>query len=208
MAPRFSQRVEPLNDRPIAALKSELRAAVLAARKTFASSDGAAASTALAARVIELPVFAQRDAAVGGYWPIRGEVDPRPLLAALDARGVPTGLPVIVEDDLAFHLWRDGDPLLSAGLGTFGPDPAAAPIVRPSILLVPLVAFDRRGHRLGYGRGFYDRVIARLRAGGPLTTIGLAYAMQEVPVVPTEPHDQPLDYIATEHEVLGMRFSA
>lgn len=177
---------------------------MLAARKTFASSDGAAASTALAGRAIALPVFAPRDAVAGGYWPIRGEVDPRPLLAALTERCIPTALPVIAGDDLAFHLWRDGDPLVAAGLGTFGPE-TTAPAVRPSILLVPLVAFDRRGHRLGYGRGFYDRVIARLKADRPLTTIGLAYAMQEVPVVPTEPHDQPLDYIATEHEVLILR---
>ncbi|CAH1650496.1 5-formyltetrahydrofolate cyclo-ligase [Hyphomicrobiales bacterium] len=193
-----------MNDRPIAARKSDLRASVLAARKTFASSNGASASMTLADRVLELPIFAQQDVVVGGYWPIRGEVDPRPLLAALGVRRIPAALPVIVEDDLSFHLWRDGDPLVPAGLGTFGPD-TAAPSVRPSILLVPLVAFDRRGHRLGYGRGFYDRVVARLKAAGPLTTIGLAYAMQEVPVVPTEPHDQPLDYVATEHGVLAAR---
>ncbi|MBX3538343.1 MAG: 5-formyltetrahydrofolate cyclo-ligase [Chelatococcus sp.] len=190
-----------MNDRPIGARKSDLRAAILAARKTFASSNGAATSMALVGRVLEMPIFAQGDAVVGGYWPIRGEVDPRPLLAALGVRRIPTALPVIVDDDLSFHLWKDGDPLVPAGLGTFGPD-TAAPVVRPSILLVPLVAFDRRGQRLGYGRGFYDRVVARLKAVGPLATIGLAYAMQEVPAVPTEPHDQPLDYVATEHGVL------
>ncbi|MBS7696594.1 MULTISPECIES: 5-formyltetrahydrofolate cyclo-ligase [unclassified Chelatococcus] len=190
-----------MNDRTIAARKSDLRASVLAARKIFASSHGVAASTALAGRVLELSIFRPQDA-VGGYWPIRGEIDPKPLLSALAERRVPTALPVIVDDDLSFHLWREGDPLQSVGLGTFGPH-AGAPSVRPAILLVPLVAFDRRGHRLGYGRGFFDRVIARLRASGPLTTIGLAYAMQEVPVVPTEPHDQPLDYVATEHGVLA-----
>ncbi|MBS7741091.1 MULTISPECIES: 5-formyltetrahydrofolate cyclo-ligase [unclassified Chelatococcus] len=190
-----------MNDRPIGARKSDLRAAILAARKIFASSNGTAAGMALAGPVLELPIFAQEGAVVGGYWPIRGEADPRPLLMALGMRRIPTALPVVVEDDLSFHLWRDGEVLVPAGLGTFGPD-TTAPVVRPSILLVPLVAFDRRGYRLGYGRGFYDRVVARLKAAGPLATIGLAYAMQEVPAVPTEPHDQPLDYVATEHGVL------
>lgn len=193
-------RVRPLNDLAIAARKSELRASLMAARKIFAAADGPAASLALAAKALELPELSASQAVVGGYWPIRGEVDPRPLLAVLAQRGLATALPLIVGDDLAFHRWAVGDRLVPAGLGTFGPEEAAPSIV-PSILLVPLVGFDRRGHRLGYGRGFYDRVIARLAAAGPLVTIGLAYALQEAPEIPIEPHDRPLDLIATEREI-------
>jgi 5-formyltetrahydrofolate cyclo-ligase len=139
---------------------------------------------------------------VAGYWPIRGEIDPRPILLALSHSGVALALPVIVADDLVFRAWQPWQPLVPAGgFGTLGPPPGAASVT-PRILLVPLAAFDRSGARLGYGKGYYDRAIARLGVPGPVTTIGLAFACQEVAQVPTAPHDRRLDAIVTERETI------
>ncbi|MDB5643970.1 MAG: 5-formyltetrahydrofolate cyclo-ligase, partial [Hyphomicrobiales bacterium] len=97
--------------------------------------------------------------------------------------------------------WDEGEPLIKASLGLLEPSPAA-PALSPSVLLVPLAAFDRRGHRIGYGRGFYDRALAAL---GPVTTIGIAFATQEIPTIPDEPHDHPLDFVVTEQEIIDTR---
>jgi 5-formyltetrahydrofolate cyclo-ligase len=193
-----------LNDTAIAGRKKAIRAAVLPARAAFAAEQGEAASAALATQALTLPELSVPAAVVGGYWPIRGEADPRPLLAELLARGAILSLPVVTGEGLLFRRWRTGAPLVPAGLGTFGP-PTDAPLITPSILLVPLAAFDRRCHRLGYGKGFYDHTIARLAAAVPhptLVTIGLAYAMQEVPHIPVEAHDRRLDVIVTERGVI------
>ncbi|MFC7396292.1 5-formyltetrahydrofolate cyclo-ligase [Chelatococcus sp. GCM10030263] len=193
-----------MNDTAIAGRKKAIRAAVLPARAAFAAEQGEAASAALATLALTLPELAIPAAVVGGYWPIRGEADPRPLLAELQARGAVLGLPVVTGAGLLFRRWDRGVPLVSAGLGTLGP-PAEAPLMTPSILFVPLAAFDRRCHRLGYGKGFYDHAIAQLTAAVPqprLVTIGLAYAMQEVPHIPVEAHDRCLDAIVTERGVI------
>jgi len=195
-----------LNDTAITARKRAIRAAVLSAREAFAKEHGEAASAALTAHALTLPELAVSAAVVGGYWPMRGEADPRPLLGALEARGAVVALPVIVGEGLLFRRWRTGEALVPAGLGTLGPGPDA-PAMTPSILLVPLAAFDRQCHRLGYGKGFYDGVIARLMtyAAPPhptLVTIGLGYAMQEVPHIPREDHDRRLDLVVTEAGVI------
>ncbi len=137
--------------------------------------------------------------AISGYWPIRDEIDPRPLLAALGERGCVCALPAIVAMDqpLEFRRWQPGDALIRGRFGTSEPA-ADAEIVTPAMLLVPLLAFDRRGNRLGYGAGFYDRSIAALRRAGPAVAIGLAYAGQEVDNVPHDPADVPLDWLITE----------
>ncbi len=133
-------------------------------------------------------------AVVAGFWPLAGEIDIRPLLQALDARGHPIGLPVTGRrgEPLIFRLWHPGAPLLPGRFGTRHPD---GPEIAPDLLLMPLLAFDAAGHRLGYGGGFYDRTVALLPRA---LRIGCAFARQELDSVPTGPYDQTLHAIATE----------
>lgn len=138
---------------------------------------------------------------VGAYWPIRSEVDPRPLMEALLDRGQDVALSQILHPHLSFRLWQPGDVLVKGGFGVREPGPDA-PEVFPVALLVPLVAFDRQGGRIGYGKGHFDRAIAALEAQHPILTIGLAYAVQEIEQVPVEPHDRLLDAIITESELI------
>ena len=134
---------------------------------------------------------------IAGYAPLKGEVDPLPLLQQLTAMGATIALPVAAANKpLSFHRWKPGDPLIPGAFGAR--EPAAAAQLRPNVLIVPLVAFDHDGWRLGRGGGFYDRTIGELRAAGPVTTVGIAFAAQRVPQVPRELHDQRLDWIVTE----------
>lgn len=130
---------------------------------------------------------------IGAYAPLPDEADPTELVRAL-AKTCPIAYPRVVSNaaPLVFHLWS-GEALSP---GTFGiPEPAAAsPIVTPTVLLVPLLAFDARGHRLGYGGGFYDRTLASLSA----RTIGIAFAGQEIENLPDSAHDHPLGAVLTE----------
>jgi 5-formyltetrahydrofolate cyclo-ligase len=141
--------------------------------------------------------------AVSAYWPKGDELDPRPLMAALDARGHVIGLPVVMRPGapLSFRRWRPGDHLAPAGFGLREPA-AGQDRVIPQVLFVPLLAFDRDGYRLGYGGGFYDRSLAELRSEGAVLAIGLAYAGQEIARVPRGPDDQRLDRIVTETETI------
>lgn len=152
------------------------------------------------------PDFAQRIARIalpvepGGvvsfYWPMGDEADPRALAAALAARGVTLALPVVARkrSPLHFRAWREGDPLIVHAFGMHEPGPEARLVV-PDVLLVPLLAFDARGHRLGYGGGFYDCTLASLARK---LAVGVAYAGQEVAALPALPHDHPLDMVVTE----------
>ncbi len=146
---------------------------------------------------------------VSGYWPLRDELDPRPILSALAKRGQRLCLPVVVESGvpLVFRGWRPDVSLEPAAFGTQVPG-ADCPVLEPDILLVPLLAFDRRGFRLGYGGGFYDRTLATLRGRRPVLAVGLAFAGQEVDAVPVEAGDEPLDRIVTEREVMTPERSA
>ncbi|MDJ0938000.1 MAG: 5-formyltetrahydrofolate cyclo-ligase [Kiloniellales bacterium] len=143
------------------------------------------------------------DATVSGYWPLRDELDPRPILSALATRGQRLCLPVVVESGapLVFRGWKPDVSLEPAAFGTQVPG-ADCPVLEPDLLLVPLLAFDRRGFRLGYGGGFYDRTLATLRGRRPVLAVGLAFAAQEVDAVPVEAGDEPLDWIVTEREVM------
>lgn len=140
---------------------------------------------------------------VSGYWPMGDELDPRPLMTALAARGHRLALPAIrgAGQPLAFRAWQAGDALRPAGFGTREPA-ASAEELSPGLLLVPLLAFDAAGYRLGYGGGFYDRSLAQLRAAGDILAVGLAYAAQQVAAVPREATDQPLDLVVTEAGVV------
>lgn len=131
---------------------------------------------------------------IAGYVALRDELDPAPLMAALAAAGLSLALPRMTASGLAFHAYEMGGPLEKGAFGVAEP-PARAPIVAPDVILAPLVAFDRRGNRLGYGKGFYDRAFA---AHPEAVRIGLAFSVQEVPVVPVEAYDLPLAAILTE----------
>jgi len=135
---------------------------------------------------------------VAGYFPFREEIDPVPLLSLFACEGAVTALPAAEPDrSLTFRAWRPGDPLTRGLYGIEVPSPEAD-IVTPDILLVPLLAFDDKGRRLGYGAGFYDRALARLRAERPVQAIGLGYEAQRVKRVPTEAHDATLNWALTE----------
>ncbi|TRD23602.1 5-formyltetrahydrofolate cyclo-ligase [Palleronia caenipelagi] len=175
----------------IAAVKAAARKAAFARRAEDHRRLGAVVAPALT-RLAEALDGAGGPVAV--YWPIRTEIDPRPVLKDLSTQ---TCLPVVPGPDqpLRFRTWSDGDAIEPASFGV--PVPATGDWLRPRTLIVPLLAFDRRGYRLGYGGGFYDRTIAELSGLHPLRCIGFAYDAQEVEAVPVEATDLPLDLIVT-----------
>lgn len=138
-------------------------------------------------------------ASVAGFWPIGSEIDPRPLMERLLARGHRLALPVVLDDreTMIFRAWRPGDPLEPSRFGLSVP-PATVAAVDPDVLLMPLAAFDRAGERIGWGKGHYDRALARMEARVPRRKIGLAFSVQEVAGIPAEPHDRRLDLLLTE----------
>ncbi|SDH73418.1 5-formyltetrahydrofolate cyclo-ligase [Roseospirillum parvum] len=148
-----------------------------------------------------LPVI--KDCTVAAYWPIGDEMDVLPLTEYLRSRGCTIGLPAVERpgQPLTFRRWWAPARLIEGPYGTRHPEPDA-PTLTPDWLLVPLLAFDRDGWRLGYGGGYYDRSLAGLRAKSPVRTIGIAYAGQEISRVPHDHLDQPLDLIATERHVI------
>ena len=177
--------------------KPALRTEAIARRAALAGACPGFAQR-IAAYTDELAV--PRGAVVSFYWPMGDEADPRALAQALAVRGAALALPALVAKGapLTFREWREGDSLVAHSFGMLEPGPEAPEIV-PDVLLVPLLAFDSRGHRLGYGGGFYDRTLADLPGR---RTVGCAFAAQEVEAVPAEPHDHTLDAIATEAGVI------
>jgi 5-formyltetrahydrofolate cyclo-ligase len=190
---------------PLQEEKRALRRSAKAARTAAAAVDrqaGGTGATALRDRFLAAVPLAE-GVVVSAYWPMGDEMDPRPLMEALVALGHRLALPAIraAGQPLDFRAWRPGDALQPAGFGTQEP-PATAEELRPGLLLVPLLAFDAAGYRLGYGGGFYDRSLALLRAAGDTLAVGLAYAGQQVAAVPREATDQPLDLVITERGVI------
>ena len=174
--------------------KRALRARGLKAREGW---DGMAAGAAAGARILrDCPP--PDGATVSGFWPLDGELDLRPLLIALHDRGHPVVLPVTPRrgQPLTFRRWRPGEAMVAEKFGTMRPTGEER---LPDFLLVPLLAFDRRGGRLGYGAGFYDRTLPLLPGSFAL---GCAFAAQEVPDVPMGPNDIRLPAIATEREIV------
>jgi 5-formyltetrahydrofolate cyclo-ligase len=184
--------------------KSDLRAAGLAARDALSDAERAAAALAIAGR--GLPFAIAPGSIVSGYSPIRSEIDPVPLMRALAGQGARLALPAVMArgKSLAFRAWSAGDRLMLGPLGILEPSPAAAELI-PDIMLVPLAAFDRAGHRIGYGAGHYDYTLAHLRKVKPIAAIGVAFAVQEIETVPALPHDVALDYVLTETQAFDFR---
>ncbi len=186
--------VAPHIPSPIDDAKKALRARSVAAR---AGQDPVACGEALARHVLrEMPP--PLGAVVAGFWPLDGEIDVRPLLLALRDKGHEVVLPITPRrgNPLTFGLWSPGDALIPERFGTFRPIGAER---APAFLLVPLLAFDRNGGRLGYGAGYYDRTLPLLPGR---IALGCAFAAQEVDEVPVGPYDVRLDAVATEDGVI------
>jgi 5-formyltetrahydrofolate cyclo-ligase len=184
--------------------KGDLRKIALDARDALATAERATASEKLAARALPFEIAA--GAIVSGYSPIRSELDPVPLMRKLADRGAKLALPAVPArgKSLVFRAWSPGDRLTLGPLGILEPSPAMAELI-PDIMLVPLAAFDRLGHRIGYGAGHYDFTLAHLRKVKPITAVGLAFAAQEIKAVPALAHDVALDYVLTEKKALDFR---
>lgn len=179
-------------------LKRELRRAALARRDALDPSWRIEASLEMAGTARER-IAVEPGAIVSGFWPMRSEVDVRPLMFALREHGARLCLPAILDrTTIVFRELVRGAALVDMGFGTTGPGEEAETL-DPSIMLVPLAAFDSRGHRIGYGAGYYDRAIARLSSAGRAPRlVGIAFDCQEVSEVPDEPHDVIVPEILTE----------
>lgn len=180
------------------ALKAQLRSERLAARNALSVEERIEKSMAIAeagGSLIDLLPGEE----VSGFFPIRSEVDVRPLMQQLRTRGAKLAVPIVMDKQtIIFRELLPGAPVVSTGFGTFGPGEEAR-IVDPDVMLVPLAAFDRAGHRIGYGAGYYDRAISKLHAQGRQPRlIGVAFDCQEIDIVPAEDHDVALDAILTE----------
>lgn len=182
--------------------KPGLRAAAFATRAGISEEVAAAFAQRLAKIGPEL-ARAHGAKVVSVFWSIGDEVPTQPLVAALHAAGFVVGLPVTGKrgTPLVFRRWTP-QTLMVKGRMDIPEPPSCADNVEPDVLFVPLAAFDRRGHRLGYGAGFYDMTLAALRAKKEVTAVGVAYAAQEVLFIPEEPHDQPLDVVVTEKDTI------
>ena len=184
--------------------KAELRRDAIARRDALPAEARQAAAEAIAARAFPLAITP--GTIVSGFMPLQSEINPLPLMRKLAGEGARLALPVVIGrgKPLIMREWTFGEPLSSGVWGIREPEPEAAE-VEPDILLVPLLAFDRAGYRIGYGGGYYDRTIAQLRARKAVIAVGLAYAAQEVPAVPATPRDARLDLVLTEREVIDLR---
>jgi len=177
--------------------QSLFRAKALAARNSLSAETRATFSRKIAQYVMDISVDFP-EGPVSLFWPIRSEIDTRPLMARLREVGFTLLLPRVEGSSLEFRLWDGVSALVEGQFGLLEPA-IDAPLRRPATMLIPLAAFDRSGHRIGYGKGFYDRAIAALN---PECKIGLAFSVQEIAAVPFEGHDEKLDRIVTEQGVI------
>jgi 5-formyltetrahydrofolate cyclo-ligase len=184
--------------------KAQLRHDAMARRDAMLPELRQRAAEAIAARPFPLPIAP--GTIVSGFMPLASEINPLPLMRTLAGQGARLALPAIAGrgQPLTMRAWELGAPLDRGQWGIREPKPEAVE-VEPNILLVPLLAFDRAGHRIGYGAGYYDLTIAQLRARKAVIAVGLAFAVQEVPAVPATPRDSRLDLVLTEREVIDLR---
>lgn len=181
--------------------KTHLRSLYLQKRASLSAEQATRASHAVAEILLAFPGL-EAARVVAGYFPIRHELDILPALNKLHRKGHGTALPVIrhIQSPLEFHRWKPGETLVKSALfkSVWEPSPSS-PILVPDIILVPLVAFDRKGFRLGYGSGAYDRTLA---ASPNVVTIGIGFAFQEAEALPHISFDQRVDYVITEKEII------
>jgi 5-formyltetrahydrofolate cyclo-ligase len=198
----MTMQAAPADD--IAERKADLRSQVVALREALPLDVRKAAVDVIAARKFSLAIAP--GTIVSGFMPLKSEINPLPLLQKLAEAGARLALPAIAGrgKPLIMRTWEFGAPLDRGQWGIREPK-TDAPEVEPDILLVPLLAFDREGFRLGYGAGYYDMTIHRLRALKPVAAVGVAFAAQEVPKIPTTPRDERLDLVLTEREVIDLR---
>ena len=187
-------------------LKSIIRKDALLRRDALPAAERAKAAEAIAARAF--PVAIEPGQIVSGFSPLKTEINPIPLMRKLADAGAQLALPVVAGKGkpLIMRAWCFGEPLDSGVWGIREPN-ADATEVAPDILLVPLLAFDRQGYRIGYGAGYYDMTIGKLRAMKPVVAVGIAYAAQEIASVPITPRDARLDLVLTEREIIDLRGS-
>jgi 5-formyltetrahydrofolate cyclo-ligase len=184
--------------------KVELRRAAQARRDGLPAERRKAAAEAIAARAF--PLVVPPGTIVSGFMPLKSEINPLPLMKRLADAGARLALPAVAGrgKPLIMRSWQWGEPL-AAGVWGIREPIAQAPEVEPDILLVPLLAFDRRGHRIGYGAGYYDLTLSRLRTRKAIIAAGLAFAAQEIPRVPSTAFDAPLDLVLTEEDTIDLR---
>jgi 5-formyltetrahydrofolate cyclo-ligase len=184
--------------------KSDLRRDAQTRRDALPAEQRQAAAETIAARAFPLAILP--GAIVSGFMPLKSEINPLPLMKALGEAGVALALPKIAGrgKPLIMRAWRWGAPLDTGQWGIREPKPEY-PEVDPDILLVPLLAFDRAGRRIGYGAGYYDMTIHRLRGLKSIVAVGIAFAAQEVPTVPATERDERLDLVLTEREVIAVK---
>lgn len=183
--------------------KQSLRRDMLAQREAVTARERVRAAMTIAARPV--PVAIGPGVIVAGFSPIKNEIDPIPLMRRLGDLGAQLALPVVVAkgQPLVMRSWTVGDQL-RAGTWRIREPEATAATVEPDVVIVPLLAFDRRGHRIGYGAGYYDRTLAALRERKAVVAIGIAFALQEIEAVPDGPGDARLDFVMTEKETIVM----
>jgi 5-formyltetrahydrofolate cyclo-ligase len=185
-------------------IKAQLRRAGQARRDALPAEIRKSAAEIIAARAFPLAIAPGMIAS--GFMPLKSEINPLPLMRKLTDAGARLALPVVAGrgKPLIMRSWQWGEPLVPGVWGIREPPPTA-PELQPDILLVPLLAFDRRGHRIGYGAGYYDLTIAQLRAKKPIAAVGIAFAAQEVETVPRTAFDAQLDLVLTESETIDLR---
>jgi 5-formyltetrahydrofolate cyclo-ligase len=182
--------------------KAVLRRAGIERRLKIPPADYARWSQECSARLCYVIEALPTTCTVAGYCPIKGEIDIIAALQRLHSVQLPLALPVTEAGNLLFRTWEPQDELLQGQYSISHSHPDRATVV-PEVVIVPLVGFDRSGHRLGYGKGYYDRALSALRAQNPeLLTIGAAFCLQEIAAIPAELHDEPLDMVVTESEII------
>lgn len=183
--------------------KKILRKEILEARDHLHPSERELSSQAIAERLLSSPfsVFFQKNAIISLYMPIRSEVDVRSLFPHVLDSGAVLALPTIETNHMTFRAWNGHVPLESAAFGLFQPSSTAESVI-PDLILAPLCAFDQKCNRLGYGKGYYDQALNTLKKYKKIKTIGLAFSIQKVDHIPCESHDQPLDAVITEKELV------
>jgi len=186
---------------PASEPKAGLRRAALSRRRETHRVRAAAAEQALMERLsVDIGVSGK---IIAGYWPIGDEINCRPAMGKLAKDGAQLALPVVAGQGqaLIFRIWKPGEQLETGPFGTSHPRNSSS-VCTPAILLLPLIAFDKTGQRLGYGAGYYDRTVAALRASGNILAVGVGYDEQEIEHIPADDHDQVMDAVITDRRTL------